>query len=348
MIPAALYAAYGRPTSGRQILNAIVCGYEAMIGVAIVSHPHLRRRGFHPTSTAGVFGAAVAAGVVLELDAQQMADALGIAASGAAGLFAFIGGGTDVKRLHAGHAAREGLQAALLAREGVSGPPNVIEGRDGFFQAFPGLSAEEMNGFALPPSKDWELLDCYIKPYACCRHLQTALEVLVGIVEDEAIAETEIARVSVDTYRISAAHADTGWSEFASAQLSFPYILALGMRYRKVRVEHFGADVREDPTIARLCGLVEVRADDALDKLYPEWRPSRVTVETIDGRRFTREGMESLGSKQFPIDDERLGEKFIDLSGPTLGEEAAAALLGRLWRIEEVSDVTSLIDAAGG
>lgn len=120
------------------------------------------------------------------------------------------------------------------------------------------------------------------------------------------------------------------------------------MRYRKVRVEHFGTDVREDPAIARLCGLVEVRADDALDKLYPEWRPSRVTVETLDGRRFTREGMESLGSKQFPIDDGRLGEKFIDLAGPTLGAEAAAALLGRLWRIEEISDVTSLIDAAGG
>jgi 2-methylcitrate dehydratase PrpD len=345
VIPAALYAAYGRQVSGQQLLHAIICGYEAMIGIALVSHPHLRRRGFHPTSTAGVFGAAVAAGVVLDLEEDRMADAIGIAASGAAGLFAFIGGGTDVKRLHAGHAAREGLQSALLAREGVAGPPNVIEGRDGFFQSFPGLSSEEAARFALPPVKDWELLDCYIKPYACCRHLQTALEVLVAILDDEAVAEADIAKVAVDTYRISAAHADTGWSEFASAQLSFPYILALGMRYRKVRVEHFGSDVREDPAIARLCGLVEVRADDELDKLYPEWRPSRVTVETVDGRRFTREGMESLGSRQFPIDDKRLGEKFVDLAGPALGADTAADLLARLWRIEEMNDVTALIDA---
>ena len=345
VIPAALFTSYGRGISGKHLLNAIICGYEAMIGIALVSHPHLRRRGFHPTSTAGVFGSAVAAGVVLGLDEDRMADAIGMAASGAAGLFAFINGGTDVKRLHAGHAAREGLQSALLAREGVAGPPNVIEGRDGFFQSFPGLSRDEMDKFALPPSKDWELLDCYIKPYACCRHLQTALEVLVAILEEEGIEETDIAKVSVDTYRISAAHADTGWSQFASAQLSFPYILALGMRYRKVSVEHFDSEVRESPTIARLCGLVEVRADDELDKLYPEWRPSRVTVATLDGRRFTREGMESLGSKQFPIDDKRLGEKFMDLAGPALGADRAAALLARLWRIEEVSDVTTLIDA---
>lgn len=346
VIPAALYAAHGRGISGTRLLEAIVCGYEAMIGIAVISHPHLRRRGFHPTSAAGVFGAAVAASVVLGLDEQETANAIGLAASGAAGLFAFINGGTDVKRLHAGHAAREGLQAALLAQAGVAGPPNVIEGRDGFMQAFPGLDREALAAFALPPQKDWELLDCYIKPYACCRHLQTALEVLIGILNEEGIAEEDIAKVSVKTYRISAAHAETGWSEFASAQLSFPYILALGMRYRKVKVAHFDADVRESPEIERLCALVQIEADDELDRLYPEFRPSRVTVETRDGRTFSRLGMESLGSRQFPVDDARLGEKFVELAGPSLGDGTVNELLARLWKVEDAADVTGLIEAA--
>lgn len=345
VIPAALYAACGRQVSGTQLLKAIVCGYEAMIAIALVSHPHLRRRGFHPTSVTGVFGAAVAAGLVLGLDEEGLANAVGLAASSAAGLFAFINGGTDVKRLHAGHAAREGLQSALLAKEGVAGPPNVLEGRDGFMQAFPGLTVDQFASFALPPVKDWELLDCYIKPYACCRHLQTALEVLIGILNDEGIGESEIAKVFVGTYRISAAHAETGWSEFASAQLSFPYILALGMRYRKVKVAHFEVDVREDPEMARLCSLVEVSADDALDKLYPDLRPSRVTVTTTDGRSITREGMESLGSRQFPVDDNRLGDKFIELAGPVLGESAMRNLLEQLWKIDAIDDVAKILEA---
>jgi len=345
VIPAALYAAYGRQVSGTRLLHAIVCGYEAMIAVALVSHPHLRRRGFHPTSATGVFGAAVAAGLILGLDEKGLANTIGLAASSAAGLFAFIGGGTDVKRLHAGHAAREGLQAALLAKEGIAGPPNVIEGRDGFMQAFPGLAGDQLAAFALPPQKDWELLDCYIKPYACCRHLQTALEVLIGILNNEGITESEIANVSVQTYKISAAHADTGWSEFASAQLSFPYILALGMRYRKVEVAHFDAEVLEDAGIARLCSLISVEADDGLDTLYPEFRPSRVTVTTTDGRKYTREGMESLGSRQFPVDDARLGKKFIELAGPVLGEPVMHRLLERLWKIESLEDVTEVLKA---
>ncbi|GAY22179.1 immune-responsive protein 1 [Sphingobium fuliginis] len=346
VIPAALYAAHGRGISGTRLLEAIVCGYEAMIGIAVISHPHLRRRGFHPTSAAGVFGAAIAASIVLGLNEQETANAIGLAASGAAGLFAFINGGTDVKRLHAGHAAREGLQAALLAQAGVAGPPNVIEGRDGFMQAFPGLDREALAAFALPPLKDWELLDCYIKPYACCRHLQTALEVLIDILNEEGVAEEDIAKVSVKTYRISAAHAETGWSEFASAQLSFPYILALGMRYRKVKVAHFDADVRESPAIERLCALVQIEADDELDKLYPEFRPSRVTVETRDGRKFSRLGMESRGSRQFPVDDARLGEKFVELAGPSLGDGTVNELLAQLWKVEDASDVTGLIEAA--
>ncbi|WP_139139379.1 MmgE/PrpD family protein, partial [Sphingobium phenoxybenzoativorans] len=264
--------------------------------------------------------------------------------SGAAGLFAFISGGTDVKRLHAGHAAREGLQAALLARQGIAGPPNILEGRDGFMQALPGLAGDDLAAFALPPAKDWELLDCYIKPYACCRHLQTALQVLIAILEEEKIAADEIAGVSVATYRISAAHGATGWSEFASAQLSFPYILALGMCFRKVEVAHFDPVLRECDEMARLCSLVEVAADDELDALYPEFRPSRVTVRTVDGRSFTRQGMESLGSRQFPVDDDRLGAKFVDLASPVLGTGPTTSLLNDLWGIEAAADVDVFVE----
>ncbi len=114
----------------------MVAGYETVTAIGRACHPALRHRGFHPTGAVAVFGAAMATGKLRGLSGRTLANALGIAASSAAGLFAFVNGGADIKRLHAGHAAREGMQAALLAEQGVEGPPGVIEARDGFMQAF--------------------------------------------------------------------------------------------------------------------------------------------------------------------------------------------------------------------
>ncbi len=343
VIPSALYAAHGRKVSGTELLAAIVAGYEVMTGVAVASHPAMRHQGFHPTGVVGVLGAAASAGRLFGLDRREFANALGIAASGGAGLFAFINGGTDVKRLHAGHAAREGLQAALLARAGAGGPPGVIEGRDGFLQAF-AYGASPQPRVSLPPEVPFRITDCYIKPYACCRHLQPAVEALITLLDGEGIEESEIRKVEVETYAISAAHANTGWDEYASAQLSFPYIMALGMRYRKIKVAYFEDAVRSDPALAKLCALVHVETAADLDRQYPDLRPARVTV-TTDRGVFRGAAMEALGSRQLPFSDDRLGDKFMEMAAPVLGEAAATELLARLWDIETIGDVTPLLEA---
>ncbi|MDB5582455.1 MAG: 2-methylcitrate dehydratase [Bradyrhizobium sp.] len=342
VIPAALYAAYGRSISGQSLLEAVVAGYEVMTGLAFASHPAVRQRGFHPTGVVGVFGAAASAAHLFKLDRDALANAFGIAASGGAGLFAFINGGTDIKRLHAGHAAREGLQAVLLARSGVVGPPSVIEGRDGFFQAF-AYGSGPQPVVTLPPEVPFRITDCYIKPYACCRHLQPAVEALIDLLDAEGIGEQEIRDVRVETYAISAEHAHTPWNEYASAQLSFPYIMALGMRYRRIRVEYFEDHIRNDDSLAALCRLVRVETAPDLDARYPDMRPARVTVMTDRGI-FKGEAIEALGSRQLPFSDERLHEKFIEMAAPVIGEKRAADLLLQLWDIERLSDVTPLCD----
>src|SRR5262252_7615630 len=231
VIPAVLSVAYDRGSTGKALIEAIVAGYETAIAIARACHPDLRQRGFHPTGACAVFGAAAAAAKLRDLPAPRIVDALGIAASSAAGLFAFVNGGADVKRLHAGHASREGLQAALLAGQGVQGPPGVIESRDGFMQAFAFGRSEKVRPVALPPAVPFGITDCYIKPYACCRHLQPAVEALMELCRDEKISPDEVTRIEVDTYRIAAEHAHTGWDDFASAQLSFPYLIGLALRF---------------------------------------------------------------------------------------------------------------------
>jgi len=347
VVPAVLALGYDRHADGRALMEAIVAGYEAVIAIGRACHPDLRQRGFHPTAAVGVFGSAAAAGKLRGLSADSLANALGLAASSAAGLFAFVNGGGDIKRLHAGHAAREGLQAALLAEQGVEGPPDVIEARDGFMQAFAFGRAEpgsRARAIALPPAAPFGITDCYIKPYPCCRHIQPAVEALIGLANDEAIASDEVQRIDVATYRIAAEHAETGWDDFASAQLSFPYLMGLALKFRAVKFEHFSEQTRRDPAFAAIARKLTVTAPADVDRLYPQLRPARVTVTTARGS-FTRQADEALGSRIVPLDDAGLTAKFLDLVGPVLGAARAKDLGERLWSLDAISDVAALVES---
>jgi 2-methylcitrate dehydratase PrpD len=328
-----------KETSGKALVAALVSGYETVTAIGRACHPDLRRRGFHPTGAVAVLGAAMAAGKLRGLSAAQLGHALGLAASGAAGLFAFVNGGADIKRLHAGHAAREGLQAALLAEQGIEGPPHVIEARDGFMQAF---ALGRVRGIELPPAVPFGITDCYIKPYPCCRHIQPAVEALIGLLTDEKIAAEDVLRVDTETYRIAAEHAETGWDDFASAQLSFPYLMALALKFRAIKLEHFGEQQRRDPALAALAAKVRITAPPAIDRLYPQLRPARVTLTTARGT-FTRQADEALGSRQLPLDDQGLQAKFHALVEPVLGAARTAQLANGLWAIGETGDVGSLV-----
>ena len=344
VIPAALAIAHDRHASGRALIEAIVAGYETNIALARACAPDLRQRGFHPTSAVGPFGAAMATGKLRGLTKQQFANALGIAASSSAGLFAFVNGGGDIKRLHAGHASREGMQAALLAEQGVEGPPQVIESRDGFMQAFAFGRIDKARPIQLPPQTEFGITDCYIKPYACCRHIQPAVEAMFGLLNDEHIKTEDIKEVEVETYKIAAEHAHVPWDDFASAQLSFPYLMGLAARYRGIKFEHFDEKTRRDPAFTEFARKLTVSAPTEIDQLYPKLRPARVTVTTLQGK-FTRQADEAWGSRQVPLDDDGLIAKFLGLVGPVFGEQRAKDLSERLWTIEKANDVTPLVEA---
>jgi 2-methylcitrate dehydratase PrpD len=339
VVPALLALSQMNMTSGTALIAALVAGYETVTAIGRACHPDLRQRGFHPTGAVAVLGAAMAAGKLRGLSAPQLADALGLAASGAAGLFAFVNGGADIKRLHAGHAAREGLQAALLAEQGIEGPPHVLEARNGFMQAF---ALGRVRSIELPPAVPFGITDCYIKPYPCCRHIQPAVEALIGLVTDEKIAAEEVQRIDTETYRIAAEHAETGWEDFASAQLSFPYLMALALKFRGIKLEHFGVQQRRDPALAALAAKVHVTAPPAIDRLYPKLRPARVTLTTARGT-FARQADEALGSRLVPLDDQGLQAKFHSLVEPVLGTASTDELARGLWAIEDTADVGSLV-----
>jgi 2-methylcitrate dehydratase PrpD len=170
------------------------------------------------------------------------------------------------------------------------------------------------------------------------------VEALIGLLEDEKIATEEVTRIDAETYRIAAEHAQTGWDDFASAQLSFPYLMALALKFRAIKLAHFSEQQRRDPALAALAGKLHVTAPPAIDRLYPQLRPARVTLTTARGT-FTRQADEALGSRLVPLDDQGLQAKFHSLVEPSAGAVAAADLARRLWAIEDIDDVGVLVDA---
>ena len=155
----------------------------------------------------------------------------------------------------------------------------------------------------------------------------------------------EVTRIDVDTYRIAAEHAHTGWEDYASAQLSFPYLIGLALRFRAIQLADFGDAVRRDPSFDEIAGKLHVVATPEVDRLYPQLRPARVKVTTRRGV-FSRQADEALGSRLVPLDDAGLRASFDGLAGPVLTGARAAALGEQLWNIEACTDVRTIIEAA--
>jgi 2-methylcitrate dehydratase PrpD len=348
VVPAALATGYGLGASGEGLIAAVTAGYEVVARIAAAAQPHLRKRGFHSTSTTGVFGGAAAAGSLRAIGETAMENAFGLAASSSAGLFAFVHGGGDVKRLHPGHAAREGLFAALLAERGIEGPPNVLECPDGYFHAFAGGDVGKGDYSDIDLFAGWDgfaITDCYIKPYACCRHFHAALDALLDILRAQSLTPDMVEEVEVGTYEFAAAHAQAGWENLATAQLSFPFVMATALHKRAVAPDHFSEACRNDPKVTADCAKIRVAVDPECEAKYPRARPAKVTLRTADGRAFRRAVDEPFGSSLNPMDDEALGAKYLDLAGPVLGAERAQETLDMLWRLDELATVEALCDA---
>jgi 2-methylcitrate dehydratase PrpD len=318
--------------------------------IAAAAHPRSRWRGFHNTGIAGAFGAAAAAGRLLGFDADQMEAAFGTAASSAAGLFSFLAGG-DVKRTHPGHAAREGLLAALLTREGLAAPKGVLEFKDGFFNAFAGgekdpATIDILHSGDNNPKSAFAIANCYMKPYACCRHIHAAIDGVLAIVTALDLAPEAVARLEFGTYAVAAAHAEVGWSEMTTAQMSFPFVIAATLVRRKASLHEFGAAERVDTRILAQTGKVHVHVDEECEADYPRKRAAKTRIETVDGRVFEHYMPEPYGAASNPLTDAALEEKFLGLAAPVLGAARARMALEALWRIDgcgNVAEVAALL-----
>jgi 2-methylcitrate dehydratase PrpD len=333
VVSAALALAEARGSSAEDLVRAIALGYEIVCRMALASHPHQRNRGFHQTAIVGVFGAATATAVLEGLDPSPIANAFGLAGSHAGGLLAFLDQGSDVKRLHAGKAGRDGMVSAQLAGRGFTGPTTVLEAPHGYFHAFTG-DQQKVDRLLGGLGSTWHMLRTYNKPYPCCRHVHGAIDAVLDMRAAHGIRPEEIDSVRVETFAIAASHDSKEISNLLDAQMSLPYSVGAALVHGEVGMEQFGDTARSDETLVRLIDRFDVVTDAEFTESYPKDRAARVTIRS-QGQEFTSVVRQPYGEPDNPMSDQDLEAKLRRLTSPILGTERCEELIAATWDLRD-------------
>jgi 2-methylcitrate dehydratase PrpD len=315
--------------------------------------------GQHATSICGAVGGAVAAARLVGLDASGVLDALGIASSMAAGVIEANRTGGTVKRMHCGWAANSAVTAASLARHGITGPPTVLEGRFGFFQAF--LRGEfDAGEITRGLGTEWAAPGIFFKPYPANHFTHTVLDagralrargLPVGDIESVTLGvPSAVVRTigqPIERKRVP----ETAYE----AQFSGPYAVATGL-LGGAPLDPCGdtdglafgtgdwtAELARDPARRALMALVDVVGDPRCDEIFPNQFPAVLRVRTRDGREWTEEVLTNLGGPRRPLTDAQLSAKFRANAAAVLTPDAARRVEEEVHRLDEAADVRRLL-----
>ncbi len=347
VLPALLALADTRKVSGRDLLHAFIVGVEAETRIALGVHFHHYEKGWHPTATLGVFGAAAASAHLMGLNDKQTATALCIAASLSSGIKANFG--TMTKPLHVGHCARNGLFAALLAENGFSANLDAFEAPQGFLNVFNGpgrYDTERMlKGWFDPPL----ILEpgISIKQFPCCGSTHPAIYVALDLKRDHVFHSGDISEIEIRTHPLRLPHTDNPRPESSlEAKFSIQYCVARALHSGNVSLSDFEQEQIRDPEVRRLMASTRVVPDAAFAGNKRRAFGASVAITLKEGRRIKGEVAERAGrGRDDPMSAEELKAKFDDCAGHALPAVRAAALWDLLAKLEDLADVRELTRA---
>jgi 2-methylcitrate dehydratase PrpD len=331
VLPSALAVAQQQGAGGRALIAAFVAGNEIMIRIGRATGHTNEARGFHAPGTTGPFGAALAAGHLLRLDAAAMANALGIAGSLAGGLLEFArGDGGMVKRLHLGRASEAGVLAASLAGDGFTGPRTVLEGEFGFLRVFCTRwdEAELTRGLG----EDFLISTTVLKRYPCHATAHAAVRAVRELQAEHGLVAGEIAEITVGgTRRMVERHDIREPADLMLAQYSIPFSVALALCREARDPESWDATALAGPEIRALCRRVRLVEEEG----EHGGMAGTVAIALTDGRRLEHRAEDGM------LGPGELEDKFTRLTRRTLGARAPA-LYERLQRLEQEDDLAWL------
>ncbi len=342
VIPAALGIAARTGASGRELLTAIVIGYDiarrAMDGGG--GYQAFKERGWHSTSTCGGFGAAAAAGRLLGLNAQQLQWALGYAGSNAGGTWAYIPEGAMSKRVHPGFAAQTGVMAAYLAANNVTGPASIFEAPwGGYYPTYvPGVATPDAAVKDL--GKDFRIRIVGFKPYAACRGIHSSVDVMLGMRQKHALRATDVKRITV---RGSPTHlkqlAKQEVHTLLDAQFSLPYSIATALVSGGAMLDQYTPEALQRSAVRDLARRVDLKLQPGV----ADGDEPFIDVELNNGRVLTDRVLIARGDWENPLSEDELRAKFRTACAATLDAAHTARLEETVMRAAALADSRDLL-----
>ncbi|GAA2122649.1 MmgE/PrpD family protein [Nocardioides bigeumensis] len=355
VVPAALAAAERAGADGPRLIHAVAVGLEACVRLGMAGYDEesgsstFFEHGQHATSICGAMGGAVAASVLAGRP-DRVVHALGVAASMASGIIEGNRTGGTIKRLHCGWAAHAAVSAGELSDLGITGPPTVLEGRFGFFQAW--LHGRfDADAVTKGLGDVWSVPDIFFKPYPANHFTHTIVDATSAL-RRRGIDPSRIDRLTVgvpapivrtigEPIEVKRSP-ETGYM----AQFSGPYAAAVGLfggGGLGASLEDYTDELAGDPARRALMQRVDIVADDRCTKIFPHQFPAIVTALLTDGETVVEEVLTNKGGPDRPLSFAALSQKFHSNVDPHLTAEAASAVTGTCRRLEEVAHVSELI-----
>jgi 2-methylcitrate dehydratase PrpD len=334
--PAVLALAELRRLGGPDLLLAFILGNEIQARIGLAISPSHYNRGWHITSTCGVFGAAAGSGKLLALDERRMVWALGAAATQSAGLCECLG--TAAKSLSVGNAARNGLWSALLAEKGFDGPPEPLAGVQGFYHAL-GETAD-LSLVTEGLGESWEIMATSYKPYPCGFVIHPVLDCVLDWRHDN--PATAVARVVVRGNPLLAVRTDRpDISTGRESQVSVQHAVAAALVTGRAGLDQFTDACVRDAKVLALRSKVEVVRDDGFSTIA-----AAVEITAADGTVHKLSQPAARGSDVNPMSDADLEGKLRTAAAGWDQRYDASPLIDAIWTLDESADVSGLASLA--
>lgn len=346
IFPPAIAVAQSIGASGKDLITAAVAGYEVGIRIGeFLGRSHYKI--FHTTGTAGTVAAAVTVGKLLNLDSEQMLNAIGSGGTQAAGLWEFLRDAADSKQLHTAHAAASGLTAAYLAREGFTGARRILEGLQGMGA---GMSTDA------DPAKlvdrlgtRWALAETSFKYHASCRHTHPAADALQHVMREHGLKASDIASVVTRVHQgaIDVLGPVTDPQTVHQSKFSMGTVLALIALKNSADLTNFDRALK-DAEVAKFRDLVTMELDEEVDTAYPQRWIGKVTVTTRDGRTLEGRVDEPKGDPGNTLSRPEIEDKSMRL-GTYLGaatDQQVKQLIQTIWNIRKQDKLGHLLAKA--
>ncbi len=343
IVPMSLALGEAEGISGVRLVEAIVAGYEVSLRIGTAINPGHYLRGFHPTGTIAVFGTTAAAAKILDLSPQETVHAFGLAGSLASGINQYEIDGAVSKHLHPGNAARNGILSAMLARDGMTGPSEILEGSLGFFHCFaenPDLALVTKN-----LGIDWHFLRIYFKPFCSCRYVHYAIEATQKDLEQRPFPPEEIESIVVRTHRNAKQGSDIpDYRSPLHARLSIQYGIASILVRGRAGLGEYEEDAIRDPEVRRISDLVRIQIDEEIQKLYPNPRSMIVEIRDRKGNTASARIDHAKGDPENPMTDADLVAKFRDVTADVIPPERAERIVAEAGTIESREEIASFAE----